>query len=337
MPIDVILEIEKIRDPYSGLGQFCSELTKAIGENNFDLKISAIAPPDHLISGINMIKERRQLFKYRLFNPKAKLWHLTHQDPRYKPPYSTPYVLTIHDLNDLIEKPTEAARIRPKLQELISNASHIVCISNFTKQAVLQQFKVTAPMSVIPNGVPQIAESVSPTLIPKRPFFFNVGTVLAKKNVHTIVEIAPLMPEYDFVIAGSISSEYAKSLITKKVKNVFFTGTISAAHKAYYLRNCHGFIFPSLLEGFGIPIVEAMSCGKPLFLSQETSVPETGGTDAFYFEDFTPGTMKQTILDGLEVFDEARSERLIARSHNFTWQQAALSYLEIYRGLIQTK
>ena len=126
---DIIIELEKIRDPFSGLGQFCSFLSNAIVQENKTFKISAILPKSISINGITTIKEKRTLFKYSFFLPKAKLWHLTHQDSRYIPSTSNPYIITVHDLNDLIEKPAEKEFIRKKLQLLFKKARHIVCIS----------------------------------------------------------------------------------------------------------------------------------------------------------------------------------------------------------------
>lgn len=329
---NVIIELEKIRDPYSGLGQFCLHLSKAIEKNNNDLRISAIVPKNCASLISHPITEKKTLFKF--ITPKADLWHLTHQDPRYLPPSSNQYILTIHDLNDLIEKPQETLLIQTKLQKLITNASHVVCISEFTKKEVLNNFKVLCDISVIKNGVPPTASLKPPNTLPKKPFFFTIGTVLEKKNFHTIVESAKLMSDFDFIIAGSTTSQYAQNLVSMNLPNVSFVGTVDDHTKAWYLENCQGFIFPSLLEGFGIPIVEAMAKGKPLFLSTHTSVPEVGGADAFYFENFEPSHMKEIILRGLGSFDESMKKRLIARAAQFTWDNAATAYLELYKKLL---
>ena len=329
---DVIIELEKIKDPYSGLGQFCFHLGTAICKNNQDLSISSLQSEGSPDTGLNRIAERRTLHKF--LPPKAKLWHLTHQDPRYTPRGSTPYILTIHDLNDLIEKQEQRLVIEASLQKLITHAAHVVCISEFTKKAVLSTFKVPTDITVIQNGVPILYAMERPKVIPSRPFFFNVGTVLKKKNTHTIQDLALLMPDHDFVIAGSLSSDYAKDLVSKRLNNVFFVGTISDNEKNWYLENCQAFIFPSLLEGFGIPIVEAMAKGKPLFLSTKTSVPETGGPDAYYFESFEAAQMKIIIENGLSDFDAAKQKRLIERARKFNWNNAAKNYLQIYKDYL---
>jgi len=329
---DIIIELEKLRDPYSGLGQFCSFLSKAISKNNTDLDIAAIVPKQFSIKGIKSIPEKRTLFKFSMFLPKSKIWHLVHQDPRYIP--SKSFIITVHDLNDLIEKPREREAIKKKLENLFQKAKHIVCISEYTKQEVLKNFPFVTQISVIKNGVPTLSEAKAPTPLPAKPFFFSVGTIIKKKNFQSIIELAKIMPQEDFILAGSTDNSFASGLIQNAPKNVTFAGKISDAEKSWYHQNCKGFIFPSFLEGFGLPVVEAMSVGKPLFLSNLTSLPEIGGNDAFYFENFNPESMKKIITGGLSTFSTEQSNRLVERSKHYSWEEAAIQYLKLYQSLI---
>ena len=146
--------------------------------------------------------------------------------------------------------------------------------------------------------------------------------------------MAKLSSDKDFIIAGSIDSVYAKEIQKNKPSNVHFVGKVSDENKSWYYENCQGLIFPSLLEGFGLPVVEAMSVGKPLFLSNKTSLPEIGGEDAFYFEDFSPQSMLQTIKNGINSFSDKQANRLKERASNFSWDVAAKKYLSLYESLI---
>ncbi len=334
MQPDVIIELEKIRDPFSGLGQFSQALANAISKNNHHLNISAILPHHFSIPGIQTISEKRNLFKFSLFVPRAKLWHLTHQDSRYRPQNGANYILTIHDLNDLIEKPIEKTKIMTKLSTLVKAAKHIVCISDYTKTEVLKIFPNLTNITTIYNGVPRLKTAEKPDFEISKPFYFNIGTVLEKKNLHTIVDLARLSSDMDYIIAGSTDSAYAARIQKNKPVNVHFVGKISDENKSWYYENCHGLIFPSLLEGFGLPVVEAMSVGKPLFLSNKTSLPEIGGEDAFYFEDFSPQSMLNTINNGMNSFNVEQANRLKERAANFSWDLAAKKYLSLYNSLI---
>ena len=94
---------------------------------------------------------------------------------------------------------------------------------------------------------------------------------------------------------------------------------------------------PSLAEGFGIPPVEAMYFGKPIFLSNLTSLPEIGGDLAFYFNDFTSDSMKRIYDEGIEKFNadkENYKTKLKDRASKFSYKSMAESYEGLYKRLL---
>ena len=94
-------------------------------------------------------------------------------------------------------------------------------------------------------------------------------------------------------------------------------------------------MFPSLAEGFGIPVVEAMYYGKPTFLSDLTCLPEIGGDVAYYFHDFDPSSMQAQFEKGMNHYNSTNpKEKIIARTKElFDWGNAALNYLKAYRDI----
>jgi glycosyltransferase involved in cell wall biosynthesis len=113
---------------------------------------------------------------------------------------------------------------------------------------------------------------------------------------------------------------------------VTITGTISEYDKAWYYKNCEAFVFPSLAEGFGLPVIEAMHFGKPVFLSKFTSLPEIGGDAAFYFNNFEPEHMLHVLQEGLKEFDDKDlSSKAMAHAEQFDWQKTAQQYLKLYK------
>jgi glycosyltransferase involved in cell wall biosynthesis len=94
-------------------------------------------------------------------------------------------------------------------------------------------------------------------------------------------------------------------------------------------------MFPSLTEGFGLPALEAMYFGRPVFLSNLTSLPEIGGEEAFYWHDFEPASMKRCVEQGLANFDAQAGARVRARALSFSWDRCTDEYLALYRQLIQ--
>src|SRR5690606_24164863 len=112
----------------------------------------------------------------------------------------------------------------------------------------------------------------------------------------------------ELVVAGRLDEpDYIKDMQKLAGKlavtnRLHILGPVSEKDKAWYFKNCLAFMLPSLAEGFGAPVVEAMKFGKPIFLSNLTSLPEIGGDAAFYFNDFEPGNMRQVFNDGLNKY-----------------------------------
>ena len=123
----------------------------------------------------------------------------------------------------------------------------------------------------------------------------------------------------------------------KVADRIHITGPVSEAAKDWYMRNCRAFVFPSLAEGFGLPVIEAMTYGKPVFLSRRTSLPEIGGDKAFYFnEEFDPDGMKKEFSEGMALYDSGvvSKEDIIAHARRFSWDNAAGQYVQIYKSLL---
>ena len=91
----------------------------------------------------------------------------------------------------------------------------------------------------------------------------------------------------------------------------------------------------SIGEGFGLPVLEAMYFGKPVFLSRSTSLPEVGGDVAYYFGDFEPASMKEAFESGMHHYQcKHPNEKIIERAKSFSWKNAAEGYLNVYRKFL---
>jgi glycosyltransferase involved in cell wall biosynthesis len=148
--------------------------------------------------------------------------------------------------------------------------------------------------------------------------------------------------DISLVIAGEMKNKYAEILKQKialyKLENrVFLLGAISEADKIYYYKNCLAFAFPSLREGFGLPVLEAMTFGKPVFLSNKTSLPEIGGKHAFYWDNFDPEYMSKVFHEGMNTFslnEEMFTLEYKKRAQKFTWENAAKEYMNVYKSIL---
>lgn len=327
----ILVDFEKIKDPYSGLGQVCLHLKKYFDQS--DLKINYWIPTS-----------LRKLTKYLpVLLPPSDVFHAIHQDSPYYPTNKkTKFIFTVHDLNYIYQRkdrPKKVAKYKKTLQQRLDRADVVTFISEFARADVLNNFKLDIKKTqVIYNGISMGNEEVPPAFLPTKKFIFTMGTVLPKKNFHVLVEMMKHLPDYQLVIAGINHSDYAKKIqedITKNnlTEQIKLVGTIEEGHKVWYYKHATAFVFPSLFEGFGLPIVEAMSLGLPLFLSKETSIPEIGGSEAYYFDHFEAKYMAQVIEKGMSEFSEEKKQKLIERSKIFSWKEAAKAYLALYARL----
>jgi glycosyltransferase involved in cell wall biosynthesis len=146
--------------------------------------------------------------------------------------------------------------------------------------------------------------------------------------------------QYDWLIAGPDSRGYKEVIQDAAMQwgveqRVHFVGPVDAAEKWRLYRQCEALLFPSISEGFGLPVVEAMAVGKPVFLSTKCSLPEVGGTEAYYFDDFEPKTLNKVFEQGMMDYqkDPEKTTRLIRWAAQFSWKAAADQYLDFYKTL----
>lgn len=352
----IFLESHNIRNPNSGFGQFNYHLIKAINDlapTNLEITIHAKATAKLRKDFNNGIKFRNyfQITRYPFFRIRKKydLWHCMNQNTKIEPASDLPYLLTVHDVNFLEEYSFDMNHERNvRFQAKLDRSIAITYISNYAKASTHQFFKVPeVPEYVIYNGNPinsiELPEDHKPKIITKKPYLFSIGEFTKRKNFHSLVKVLQFLPDHDLILSGKNETEYAKNVLIPTIEElnlenrVHITGKISDIDKHYYLNNCTAFVFPSLREGFGIPPIEAMRFGKPVFLSNNTSLPEIGGEHAFYWDHHDPKYMAQIITEGLRTYNankEALSQQYIAHAKSFKWSEAAKKYIDVYNTLI---
>ena len=267
-----------------------------------------------------------------------------HQEAKYFPKdKTTKILLTIHDLN-FLDKYTGAKKERKlkNLQKLVNKASGIAYISEFTKKIAEQHLELPDVLQkVIYNGVSvSNANPIKPEFVDdSKAFLFSIGIIGEKKNFHVLIEAMKNLPDLNLYLCGNATSKYAdkiRTLIAKHDlgKRVFLPGEISEAEKTWMFENCKAFVFPSLSEGFGLPVVEAMHFGKPVILSKLTSLPEIGGDEATYLDNFLPEEIANKIEISINNDTSENQESLRKRASLFSWEKAAEQYLEIYNTIL---
>lgn len=350
-PADIIIDCERMKYPHTGLYHYCYNLCMALKENadNAREQLRFFLPAHETGVFGNEQYYIRQHSWHKLALPflnKNTVWHSTSQGSSYFPSTKkTPVVLTIHDINIMhneSKSETKKAAAIKALEKRINRCNHITFISSFTLNDVQRYIDLTnKPVTVIHNGcnIKAIENLNPPAFTPTASFYFTIGTIMEKKNFHVL---PALLTDNDhlLVIAGiTQSKEYKERIINEAIKHgverrLVFTGPVTENDKQWYLKNCRAFVFPSLTEGFGLPVVEAMYFGVPVFLSPLTSLPEIGGDVCYYFDSFEKEAMKTVIEKGLQHYNSTDAKSKIqARAALFSWQTAAVKYLEVYRSL----
>ncbi len=352
----VFLESHHIKNLFFGFGQFNYHLIKGLDqiENpEFEFVLHAENPEilQKEFSSRFSYKKYYSLRRYPLFRIRKKydLWHSLNQNTQIEPYHDSNYLLTVHNISH-IKDPSNYKHLENhmRFQEKLNRSNAITYISNYAKQSTHEFFDVpNVPEYVIHNGNPisdiNIPVGYKPQFAPKRPFLFTIGEITDRKNFKSLVRMMPFLPDFNLVIAGKKSTTAAQeleALITelKLTDRVTLTGKISETDKQYYYQQCAAFVFPSLREGFGLPVIEAMRFGKPVFISNNTSLPEIGGDLANYWDHYDPEYMAQILEYGLDAFSKdasALTDRSIARAASFNWNRAAEQYYNVYQTLLK--
>lgn len=338
--------MERLRNINAGLGQYCLQLGMALAKEpaaqafHFECYL-----PNQLtgILGQNFAyRSIRKWHKLTGVQTDAAIWHCTHQETPYFPlGNQTNVVMTIHDLNFMErgDYPNwkKALKIK-RLQQKINRCKGIVYISEYVKDAVQKHMQMPQGIQerVIYNGIAVANKGIYTAVPSMPPYVFSIG-MHPKKNYAVGLPILQSNPDLQWVIAGNDDGGYQDTLLKAAQKlgveaRLTFKGTVTEEEKWSLYQNCKALIFPSVSEGFGMPVLEAMSFGKPVFLSNRTSLPEIGGPEAYYFEHFEPEYVQHTFAAGMQNFqaDAAKSDRMKQYASQFNWETAAKQYIQFY-------
>ncbi|MBA3985833.1 MAG: glycosyltransferase family 4 protein [Flavobacteriales bacterium] len=350
----IFLESHNIKNFYSGFGQFNFHLIKSLQE---------VIKEDPVLFFLHAEKKkslpknlnRNFIFKkyfgfrrYGIFRVRQKfdLWHCLNQNTKIEPYHSIPYLLTIHDINFVKEISSDHDHPRiQRFQYKLNVATAITYISQYVKEQTQAHFNVPeVPQYVIYNGNSISQEIVENTVAKEsdKSYLYSIGDFLERKNFHLLVTMMQYLPEYNLIISGNFNKDYGirvkEEIYRLNLQNqITLTGKVSEEDKFSYMKGCRAFVFPSSNEGFGLPPIEAMAFGKPLFLHHQASLPEIGGKDSFYWQHLNPETMAKELIAGLSEFDakpDYYSQNLKKRASTFNWNKAATEYYNVYKSII---
>lgn len=256
---------------------------------------------------------------------------------------SKPLVITYHDVNFLTERDYSAKQVRLQ-RKYIERADHIIAISENTKKDLLQYFDYPEDkITVAYHGVPQISipSCLSTRIVPYN-YILYVGMRHGYKNFINFVKAFSLISEeYPDIrvicTRNSFSKDECDLLINLGVSDRFVAMPVDETALSRLYRDALFFIYPSIYEGFGMPILEAMQQGCPNVLANASCFPEIAKDAAAYFDpydiDSISDAMKKVISD-----NNYRSNIIAAgykRVLDFSWEKSANIHWDVYRSLVE--
>jgi len=279
-----------------------------------------------------------------------------HYLPRFCP---VPTVVTIHDLSylyfpeDFLKK--DLYQLKNWTRYSVNKATKIIAVSKTTKKDIIKYYRVNEEkVSVIYNGGPRChpepfdfaqgklgVEGSQNKLRTLKPYILYVGTIQPRKNLSVLIEafnkFITINKDFKLIIVGKKGWLYED--IFQKVKEmtlgkkVVFTDHVSDQQLVWFYKNAFCLVLPSLYEGFGLPVLEAMNFNCPTIISYSSSLPEVGGEASLYFD---PKNSLELVekLKALKDNNQLRDELINKgkkRINEFSWEKCGEQTLEVIK------
>lgn len=281
------------------------------------------------------------------------LLHVTYVAPPVSP---CPTVVTVHDISYRLFPQYFPTRVRWMLALLVPfsmrRAGRVITLSRSTRQDILDQYDIpehkiaVTPAAASPTFRPvanrEALQRVSARYGIETAFVLSVGNLQPRKNIRRLVAAYARMPadmrsHHKLVIAGQAlwhhSEIYEAAAQEDVLSDVIFTGYVPDADLVLLYNAATLFVYPSLYEGFGLPVLEAMACGTPVVTSAVSSLPEVAGDAALLVDPCDEDAISSALATVLSEPGLARrlSAAGLERARSFSWERTALETLRIYR------
>lgn len=355
----IAVELYEIRNRNVGLGEFAHQLGAHLAaraaelEREHGIRFYFIVPRGYKGIFGNDVRyfevpyAIRKLVRYLPLG--MDICHLTHQFSRIKYMlFARHNLLTVHDINFIYEKTGyKLEHYTKRFRRRLSRVDRLSYITRFVREDVARHFAPKLPGRIVYNGVTDLSKQYPVKADLGRfglpdDYLLHISSLMPKKNPDLLVEMMASLPEERLVIVGNWNREYGQRILARiaalGLTNITTLDHVSDAEKAALYAGCRGFLFPSQCEGFGLPPLEAMYFGKPVFLSTLTSLPEVGGPAACYYDSLDPEAMAEVTRRGLGAFyaDATRSAEAVRNwARRFDWAKCADEYIAYYLDILQ--
>lgn len=282
--------------------------------------------------------------------------HLYHSPNFYLPPCPGPAIATIHDLSIFrcpqFHPPERVAFMQREIEQALSRADFLITDSEYIRQEIIDFFawpseKVQAvPLGVTeqyhPRGVDETAGVLTKYGLDYGSYALCVATIEPRKNIAVLLSAYQALPQslrkrYPLVLAGGFG--WRSEDIHRRIEQgrregwLHYLGYVSEADLPLLFSAARGFVYPSLYEGFGLPVVEAMASGLPVLISNRSSLPEVAAGAALIVEAEDVAAMSDNIRVLLEdeQWRDAAAAQSLAVAKQYCWETTAAQTGEIYR------
>jgi alpha-1,3-rhamnosyl/mannosyltransferase len=367
------LDARTATEHFPGIGRYVSQLADHLTPllkvnerllllHNFTKSSRWQLPPEqenviHLDTAVSPFSLQQQWQIPRLLRQnKASVYHSAYYLMPYRP--TVPTLVTLYDLIPeqfpQLVSPQARWLFRLATRLAVRAGDHFLAISEATKNDYLARYALS-PMQITavplaadahfrPQSETAVAALRSKYSLPAQ-YVLYLGINKPHKNLlrlitawRTVVEQRPNSPL--LIIAGAWDKRYeeVKTAVSQYnlTKKVHFLGSIPNNDLPTLYSGATLFVFPSLVEGFGLPVLEAMACGTAVTCSNSSSLPEVGGKAAVYFEPTNSQQMANVLLELLQ--DEQKRKEMrkqgLVQASKFSWQKTAETTLAHYRNLL---
>lgn len=269
-----------------------------------------------------------------------------------------PIVTTVHDVS-FLDHPeyfprARAWQLRHTVGRTVMSAARILTGTEYARSSILKVYGdldedkvVVAPLAAAPEfrptSQPGAAVSVRDRFGIRGEFILCVGDIQPRKNhiglIRAFEKLVRACPQlkHELVIAGKptwfaehVNEAARASGVADRIR---FCGFVSDTDLLHLYNACDVFIFPSYYEGFGLPVLEAMACGRAVVCANATALPEVADGAAILFDPYLPDEIARALKDVLlDAELRSRLERLgLQRAANFSWQKTAARTLDVFR------
>lgn len=334
----VVVDLRPAHDGMTGIGRYAENLYRSL-KTVVGLEVGAIAmtasPPwDDLALPDLLRRKGADIFHSPLFVlPKVRACRT---------------IATIHDVIPLARPDLCPTAFREffstHIGRAIESADHIVTVSEFSKADIVRH------LGVDPERVSAIPEPVSPLFAPQgrreeERYLLSVGAMDRRKNLARLLQAYALAMKVDptvpsLVVVGGpsgdgfdIAAEIAAGALQDRVR---LLGRVTDERLARLYAGAEALLFPSLYEGFGLPVVEAMASGSPVVASNTTSIPEVAGDAALLVDPENTEAIRDAILLILRDANLRRTlrEKGLARAKEFSLERQGRRLVALYRRLV---